>query len=155
MKKICIAVVALLITATTFAQKQQEEDSIAFVKAMEFHLLKRFPGKMPYIVLNETKVEYITEKMGKKSKDYNFSDGVSTPVAMSLAEGDKILYFRGEPYYSTMMNLFISEIPKTTKPARQGPSGFEKIVGGVMTVVSSPQGQMLITNAIYNNRYRY
>jgi hypothetical protein len=154
MKNIILAPVALLITATTFAQLTTEQQNQIFIKGLR----KLFPGATPELVMKKSKKVFITEKMAEKDQKKRYiivlNDG--TAREQQLMAGDTVRFYNGKPFYSFYDNALIGNVvnenkkkTKTEKPPRQGPSVLEQVLVGVGRAASSPNGQMLINQLVW------
>jgi hypothetical protein len=101
MKQIIIAVVVLLISATTFAQQE---------KTVEQHLLDAFPKEMPEYVRQNSKIIPVNKKLQKEQ--YRFFNR-DTSFIGSLRLGDTVLIYNNQPWFTMVKRYMVEPVTNT------------------------------------------
>jgi hypothetical protein len=149
MKKFFLSLI-ILISFTFAANTQTTMEQKSF-------LARVFPKDMPDHVLKNTEVVPVTKKYAKKHNDvYLHDDLKGNTYPGYIREGDTLLVFNSQPYFSIGQNVFMVPVdeqktakiktPKTAEERQRSQQGAGEIINGIIKT-----GVNVLRNKSYSN----
>ncbi len=144
--KLFISILVSLITFTANVNAQATVEQKSF-------LAQIFPKDMPDHVLKNTEIVPVTKKYVKKHNEVYLHDDLKGKVYQGyVREGDTLLVFNGQPYFSAGQNLFMTPVveqkvakqkkmPKTAEQRQQTNQVVGQVVNTVLNVGLNVLGQ--------------